>query len=179
MLLAMDVPSDNPSRVGEHSLGDLLTDISHGFDHEQADASRQATRVWLEVNGDIERKHTMATFLSDDGGKRTLVVYIDSSALIQDFTTNRLLYLGRLANGGLQVDEVCFKLSRYRHDRKEGLDEDQDQETPFEELPEISNKMQKEIEDETSQLPPKLRAAVSEAFVSSVRRSQDPNTDFD
>jgi hypothetical protein len=177
----MDASSDNLSRSGEHSLGDLLTDISRSFDHEQADASRKATRIWLEVNGDIERKHTMATFLSEDGGKKTLVVYIDSSALIQNFSTNRLLYLGRLANGGLEVDDIRFKLSRYRHDQKnDGLaDQEENKETPFDELPEISNKMKEEIKAETSQLPPKLRAAVSEAFVSSVRRSQDPNTDFD
>lgn len=174
---------DDSQRVGESSLKDLLSGLEEGLDQGKIDSSRTATRVWLKVNGDIERRHTMATFLAEEDGRRILVVYVDSSSLLQDFTTNRLIYRDRLANGGLDVDEVRFGLSKYRRsqpnrDLASSHDGDND-ETAYDSLPDVSNDQMEKIEEETSQLPPRLRSAVSKAFVSSVRRSQDPNTDID
>ncbi|MCH4053031.1 MAG: DUF721 domain-containing protein [Atopobiaceae bacterium] len=174
---------DAYSPSGEHSLKDLMSLVSGKLDEGDASSSRAATATWLRVNGDVERRHTVATFLAAEDGRKVLVVYIDSSAMMQDFSTNKLIYLDRLAHGGLPLDDIRFRLSRYggRKPKADDAHAEQgaeDAETPYDVLPPVPEEVRAQVAEEVAGLPPRLRDAVSEALITSYRRSLDNHTNF-
>lgn len=75
--------------------------------------------VWNKIAGDIGRKHTLGLYLEEpksnpSSQKRlpTLHVYLDSQALIQDFSTDSALYQAKMAHEGLPVQVIKFHLSK-------------------------------------------------------------------
>ncbi len=75
--------------------------------------------VWNKIAGDIGRKHTLGLYLEEPkknppSQKRlpTLHVYLDSQALIQDFSTDSALYQSKMAHEGLPVQAIKFHLSK-------------------------------------------------------------------
>lgn len=77
------------------------------------DRAHGAGYAWNKAVGTVERAHTMGLYLEKrDDGAPVLHVYVDSSSLLQDFTTDHLLYERRLAAVGFPVERVVFSLSR-------------------------------------------------------------------
>ena len=73
----------------------------------------RASAAWWQANGDLEHRHTQGIYVKEFKTKApVLYVYIDTSALLQDFTTNKELYLARLANRGFAASDIKFQLSR-------------------------------------------------------------------
>lgn len=100
------------------SIGEIL---QSSFDSSEflsnVNLSTRAGYIWNQVNGVKERKHTKGVFVNTNTKNPApiLIVYIDSNALMQDFCSYKEVYLVRLAQGGLNVSDIQFKLSRYRH----------------------------------------------------------------
>lgn len=98
------------------SLGAALGEVVDGGLARGMGATQRASRAWWQVNGDFEHRHTCGVFLKDlselDRAPE-LYVYIDSSAVLQDFATNREIYLTRLENAGFVVSDVRFRLSKF------------------------------------------------------------------
>ena len=97
-------------------LSDLLGQTSNGL-ITRAGSSVASLAAWHAAVGARERDHTRAVYLAepDDpknrSGVRTLVVYVDSNSVLQDFRTNAELYQLKLAHYGLTVDRLDFRLS--------------------------------------------------------------------
>lgn len=98
------------------------TEVSHLLEQvlgvsafSRASQLKRAAQAWHEANGDRERAHTQAVFLAPPRAHACaprLVVYVDSNVLLADFKTNAELYLARLANWGLELSHIDFRLSR-------------------------------------------------------------------
>ena len=150
-------------RIGEASLGELVSAFVSRADDGAGSGTRRALRAWLSANGDRERDHTIGVYLREDERGDTLIVYVDSSSALQDFTVKRHLYVGRLEAAGLPVADVSFKLSRYRRRRRDDAPADRDEGTP---LPELDAATLSRLAEEVSPLPPALREAAYEALSS-------------
>lgn len=98
------------------SLQEALGEVVDGGLARGMGATQRASRAWWQANGDFEHRHTCGVFLKDlselDRAPE-LYVYIDSSAVLQDFATNREIYLTRLENAGFVVSDVRFRLSKF------------------------------------------------------------------
>lgn len=154
------------------SLSSVIASIVQQEESSLAGKTSAATRAWYQANGTLEHDHTVGIFLRNtEGEPSALIVYIDSNALLHDFTTKREMYRDRLTNIGFDVDEVQFKLSRYRKgQRPEGIiPEKQKEDIPP--LPELTPEELSSIEQQTESLPPHLKEAVLEAMISFKRRS--------
>lgn len=110
--------SDLNGRSSEaHDIAHLLKGVmgegvSHGLSNTQ-----RATKCWYEANGKKEERHTCGVWLKEPTGGETLptlVVYIDSNVIMQDFVTNHEIYKLRLERVGLHVKEVQFRLSKWK-----------------------------------------------------------------
>lgn len=99
------------------TLGDLLGQASNSL-MTRAGSSVAALAAWHDATGAREHAHTRAVYLAeaDDpqnrSGLRTLVVYVDTSSVLQDFRTNAELYQMKLGHVGLPVQKLEFRLSR-------------------------------------------------------------------
>ena len=164
---------DTP-RVGECNLSQLMDGIMNRIDDGQGDRTRRVQRVWLTVNGDIEREHTMGIYLREGKAGETLIVYVDSQALVQDFTVNRHLYLGRMAMAGVELADIQFRRSRYR--RKKPAHDVPSADVRESEPPELDKALQERLERECEGLPPKLKDVVSEALSNMERYNSDEDT---
>lgn len=97
------------------SVADALGELVEGGLARGINATSAASRAWWLANGDFEHRHTCGVFLkdlSDLDRAPALYVYLDTSSILQDFTTNREVYLARLENVGFEVSDVQFRLSR-------------------------------------------------------------------
>jgi len=122
----MSVDLYDPQRGDEGYEGRLeplseLMDKLTGAIAGRANPSLRALAAWRAATGKRERDHTVGVYLAEpddprNGRKiRYLTVYVDSSALLQDFSTNSELYVIKLARQGLEVADVQFRLSRRAH----------------------------------------------------------------
>ncbi len=119
----MSVDLYDPQR-GDEGYEDRLEPLSKlmgavtGTLVSQASPSMRALAAWRAACGKRERDHTVAVYLAEPDDPRNarriryLTVYVDSSALLQDFSTNSELYVIKLARQGLEVADVQFRLSR-------------------------------------------------------------------
>lgn len=157
-------------------MGSLMGD---GMSRKLSDSQR-AARAWYAANGDLEHRHTCGVFLKEGvrkGESPTLFVYIDSSSMLQDFTTNRDIYLIRLAHNGFDVADIQFRLSKTRKKSSSARVAGAPRPQPsHEELPPLDPDRMAEIERQTGDLPESLRKAVSEAMTLSYRRQQSLGT---
>ena len=166
---------DVPRNQGWSSVGDVLGGLKSQVEPKGASLSQRAYDAWMQANGDVERRHTVGTYLrQEDGELPTLVIYIDSRAMMQDFMTNHLLYLDRLAMFGMRLKAVEFRLSKYR--RETAATPEPEEQPEAEELPPATPQEIAMAREMTQDLPPALREAASEAVISSIRRSHVENT---
>lgn len=152
-------------------LGEKLSGISE---------SQRLLALWLMVNGERERTHTVGVYLNEAKGWQTparLIVYVDSNACVVDFNASRELYLARLEGVGLKLAGVDFKLSRYAAEHKERQRQESDPKR--EELPELTEEDRQFVEELVRDVPEKLRASVSKAVSSSLRREKAAGTQID
>lgn len=98
-----------------HSIQELTNSYLTRATSKEISLTTQATIAWNKSTTESGRKHTQAIYVSQKTTPPTLVVYLDSSALIQDFQTDHLLYEQRMAHVGFPVTSVCFKLSNKKH----------------------------------------------------------------
>ena len=139
---------------------------------------KRVTMLWHATNGDFERKHTCGLFLRDPQGKEkypTLVVYIDSNVLLQDFRTNKHIYLSRLASQDLLLHDIQFLLSK--EDRRGRQKKEKLEEKTKKQLPELTNLEMAEIQDEVSRVDEGMREKVLETMILSYRRQKSLNTE--
>lgn len=85
----------------------------------QHNGKKSAGFVWNKIAGDIGRKHTLGLYLEEPKNNPPthiklpiLHVYLDSQALIQDFSTDSALYQAKMAYEGLPVQAIKFHLSK-------------------------------------------------------------------
>lgn len=91
----------------------LLRGYMSGSMKRSMSMQARASAAWWQANGDLEHRHTQGIYVKEFKTKApVLYVYIDTSALLQDFTTNKELYLARLANRGFAASDIKFQLSR-------------------------------------------------------------------
>lgn len=105
-----------PDRGGEaQRAGDLVGALLGGSLGRGLGPAQKAARAWYAANGDRERAHTTRVWLRKSG--RTgqdpvLVVELDAGWLAGELSTNKELYLSRLAFRGIRVSDICFKVGR-------------------------------------------------------------------
>lgn len=145
-----------------------------------------AARSWLAANGDTERRHTCGVYLRDArmrGADPVLCVYVDSSARLTDFRANKDVYLARLANAGLSVSDVEFRLSRkrgplYAASHGEGSGEGRRESAPPA-LPPLTHEDRERVGELVADLPDGLKESVSRAISLSMRREKCEHTQKD
>ena len=168
------------ARGGEsRTIGQLIEGIL-GERLSAVNESQRLLALWLMVNGERERAHTVSVYLNEPTGKRTLprlVVYVDSNMCVVDFNASREVYLARLEGAGLRLEGIDFRLSKYAAQHRERQLEACAPKT--EELPELSEEECSFIEELVREVPESLRASVSKAMYSSLRREKASNAQND
>lgn len=166
---------------GAQNLSSVLDAISGA--RGMSDALRSTwnvSRAWFSVNGDYERAHTVGTFVDDrrPGADPVLVVYVDSKAVEVDLMARREIYPARLANCGLRVSEVRFRLSKQRYlDRRDRTStRPPAPKTPAAALPALSAQEEAQVDALCSKLPPALRESVSRAMRVSYRAQKQEHS---
>ncbi|MCI1665806.1 MAG: hypothetical protein LKI25_05495 [Atopobiaceae bacterium] len=150
------------------SLSSLLQTGLSSVTTPELGIQQKARLAWSRANGDLERRHTCGVFLKEGGshtGLPTLIVYIDSSSLIQDFTCDRQLYVERLCHEGLPVVDVQFKLSR----RKRTVKKEIPPKHEVADLPPLDVSEQRRVTEMCGKLPDALRDKAMQAMSSSLR----------
>lgn len=100
-------------------VGEIITNHSELF-KKNLTLTQKASLSWNKIAGKIGQKHTQGIFVKEtDETEPILFVYLDSSALIQDFQTNAVLYKEKLAMIGFPVEKILFKLSNKKAQKQE------------------------------------------------------------
>lgn len=146
---------------------------------------QRAARAWLAANGDTERRHTCGVYLRATraaGADPVLFVYVDSSARLTDFRANKDVYLARLANAGLAVSDVEFRLSRKRGTLYAAAQGDSQPrggvrgDGQGEPLPALTPQEEARVSELVADLPEGLKESASRAISNSLRREKIANT---
>lgn len=168
------------SRGGPESVGKVLTGAAASGIARGISEHQRAARAWFSCNGDVERAHTCGIYTRAAkvrGAAPVLGVYVDSSARLTDFRANRDVYLARLANAGLAVSDVEFRLSRTR---KPGGVRAAGRTAPATEgraVPrELGAEEARRVTELTADLPAGLRERASRAMILSLERGKTRDT---
>lgn len=145
---------------------------------QKGSSQKKAFTIWISCVSERERKHTKAVYVKENkNALPTLIVYIDTPVLLQDFLTNKNLYIDRLTYAGFAVKDVDFKVSRYatqqtKHARP--LIEEQTKNP----LPELSQEEKTYIHEQTAKLDKDIASSVSRAMEASFRKNKNKHTDL-
>lgn len=105
-------------------IGEIITNHSEKF-KKNLSLTQKASFAWNKIAGKIGQKHTQGIFVKEiDNTEPLLYVYLDSSALIQDFQTNAVLYKEKLKLIGFPVEKIIFKLSNKKIQKKSSKEKD-------------------------------------------------------
>lgn len=171
--------SSRKKRLGCCSMSFLMKGPYSLFDAsaiQRMNSIKKAGMYWNVVNGDFERNHTCGLYVIPPKKYHvgpTLVVYLDNSSILQDFVTNKSLYMERMAYQGFPVQDIRFKIShngalRGVARQDPGLaDSDAQAEKP---LPELSAQQLAEIKEQIKDRPEKIQAMVLKPMIQSYRR---------
>lgn len=111
---------DDERRQGPLDLGSAI-DAYMGSVSSQEALTQRTMALWCQAAGEIGARHTRGVFLRESAtGLPTLIVYLDSSPLIYEYTTDMGLYRDRLALLGMGVASLEFRLSRYTGQERSG-----------------------------------------------------------
>ena len=133
--------------------------------------------LWYKVNGNFERKHTTGLYLKDPIGKEqypTLIVYIDKNVVLQDFRTNKNIYLIRLKSQNLVLRDIEFKLSKSKNKAFKQKVENKEKKIK-KPLPELSSQEIKQIEELTKDLDEQIKPTVVKSMISMFKRQKQHN----
>lgn len=158
---------DPRKRVGESDVAGLVSSYLSGSLGRELSANQRAARAWYGVCLERERNHTCGVFLKEEDDKLPLlVVYLDTNVIMQDFSTNKEIYLLRLESIGFPVSDIHFRLSKFkREQRVEASPTEEGERIPTREL---TAEEMREIDDFSSEISsPDLRGIVREAMISS------------
>ncbi|MGI6754477.1 MAG: hypothetical protein ACOX4F_00380 [Atopobiaceae bacterium] len=153
--------TDSLSRTS--SANNLVGGYLQGEFGDHLSDAQKAARAWYACNGKIEHEHTTGVYLrpaKKQGAAPILGVYVDSHGRLTDFSTNKEIYLARLANFGYAVSGIEFRLSKDRYIKKKRVVQDSPKQT---ELPTLSHEEEATVQKLASLVPEKLRASVSRA----------------
>ena len=187
----------------EMSIKELVerqTDALGTLQSKKLKGQKIACFVWNQICGEIGRKHTMGLFLEESKQKTgqttpaskennlpILHVYLDSHALIQDFSTDLPVYQAKMAQAGLPVKKIVFQLSKKAGQTSRVNVEEhqlsatntrsntppinpQEEKIPLSELPQLTPEDAKKIQKTIKHLPPELQKTAVSAMSSSMRR---------
>lgn len=171
--------SSRKKRLGCCSMSFLMKGPYSLFDSsaiQRMNSIKKAGMYWNVVNGDFERDHTCGLYVIPPKKYHvgpTLVVYLDNSSVLQDFLTNKDLYMERMTYQGFPVQDIRFKIShsavqRGANLRDSGLDWSDAQDTKS--LPELSAQQLAEIKEQIKDRPEKIQAMVLKPMIQSYRR---------
>lgn len=177
--MGSNLPSDR-MRAGQTNLSSLIDGvIGNGYSNGLSE-TQKATKAWYQANGKKEETHTCGVWLMEAnkaGELPTLVVYIDTNVMMQDFTTNKDIYKMRLERMGLKVADIQFRLSKWKKGEGPGSTKkstEKEEKKPFEEL---SPDEIREIDEEVSVIKSDtLRQTIREAMISSKQFEDLENT---
>ena len=163
-----ELPRNDQDGAKGQDLASTVAGIFQKLEDTSYSSNREIMRTWLEINGDTERRHTKGVHLLEEGLK-TLLVYVDSPSIVQDFTMNKHLYLGRFNMADIYIDDIQFRLSRYTHTTNDvsttnnvNTAHNSTQHT----IREISGEEKQYIFELCSALPKNLQEVVSNALIS-------------
>ena len=159
-----------------HSIGEALEELMDSEAFTRYSGNERAAQAWFRANGDFEHRHTRGVFLKESsrrGEAPTLYVYIDSSAMLQDFVTNRDIYAIRLAHYGFDVAKVEFRLSKGEGTRYEPP-KVVTRKPPV--LPDLTEDEASFVEESVASLDGAMRERVRAAMISSLRREKSLST---
>lgn len=155
-------------RHGSQDISSLMNGLLGDSLTSNLSDTQRAIRAWFSSNGKKEETHTCGVWLKEASGKETLpslVVYIDSNVIMQDFSTNKEIYKFRLEKAGFPVADVQFRLSKWKKEQRKPTLREEDEKIRVKQLSEEENSeiiaMTSGIESE------ELRKSVYEAMVSS------------
>ena len=157
------------------NIKDLLSSPDAIFSANGKDQMNSAKRVymlWYKVNGNFERKHTTGLYLKEPVGKEqypTLIVYIDKNIVMQDFRTNKQIYLIRLKAEGLILRDIEFLLSKPGHKSRKPV-EIEPMKKKKKKLPELTEEEMAQIESLTADLSEETKQIVTKPMISAFRR---------
>lgn len=132
----------------------------------------KAFAKWCEVAGKRAIKHTKAVWLNTQTSQKypELTVYIDTSSLLADYTTNADLYIDRFEYVDFPISKLFFKLSNKVTPSLKLQDSEVQQ--VEEVLPELSEQEEKEVENLCSAFPEQLKTSASRAMKLSLKRQK-------
>lgn len=173
---AVDEGSGEVSLKHASNLKSMMDGYMQGPVSQGLDITKRAGRAWWQANGDLERRHTQGLYVKELKTKAPVLhVYIDTSSLLQDFTTNKELYLARLANRGFEVSDIKFHLSRKKRSAEPRPAAQPEDPAPAP-LAQLDPACAQEIDDACRELPERLRATVSKALKLMVARNANEDT---
>lgn len=161
-------PRDSVTRIDA-----LISEVMSEKIAPRLSANQRAAAAWFGSNGDRERSHTTRVFLRAprvEAADPVICVYVDSHAYLTDLTTNRDLYLARLANWGFYVSGIEFAVdrdaTRHRAHRapKSAEQTEKKGEPPS---PELLAKVEEMVKD----VPPSLKETISKAIIASMSQN--------
>lgn len=159
------------------SLKDIMSSSENVFSHDgaqQLTSSKRVYMLWYKVNGNFERKHTCGLFLKEPSGKEqypTLIVYIDKNVVMQDFRTNKGIYLIRLKAQGLILRDIQFVLTKNPRPKYKKEEETKKKEEKMP-LPDLSEQEMAYIKDLTKDLDEDMKKTVVKPIISVFKRQK-------
>lgn len=120
-------PTSRSSRLPEGAslVGEALQSFMQNSFDKKLSLQQKANRAWYSANGAFEHRHTCGVFLKQDDNQQkppVLYVYLDNNAIMQDFTTNKDIYLIRLHHAGFELSDIQFRLSKTQKHKSAGTD---------------------------------------------------------
>lgn len=170
---------------GSVSMAELLRRTIPADVRQGMSANQRAAELWRTANGDVERVHTTGVYLRKPpckGLPPVLGVYVDSHARLSDFNANKEIYLTRLAEVGLEVSGIEFRLTRWPAPQGgDGLNGGTGSHRGDDlrrhgsraaacELPPLSPAEERRVRDACAGLPDGLKQRVERAMAISLRR---------
>lgn len=167
------------------TLAEVVSEVVGGRMATRLSRNQRAARAWFAVNGLLEQRHTCGVYLRKprmrDVGP-VLVVYVDTPSRVTDFRANKELYLARLANGGVGVSDVDFRLSREGHapGGRPGIDAARGSAArAVTSLVPLAEGERRLVEEMCATLPDGLRESAARAMSASLRREKTQKTQSD
>lgn len=152
------------------SISKILDQLVGASLKKRLNATQRCALAWNEANGDRERNHTTGVFLLPPhikGNAPRLIVYVDNHSCMTDFNTNAELYLARLANWGLALSGLEFKVSHSAKIKRKKSPKKEEQA-----LPQLNKEELAHIDEMVAALPSELRGKVRYAMCASLRRTK-------
>lgn len=169
---AIDEGSGEVSMKNVSSAGSAINEYVHKHLSHGLSTTSRAAQAWWRSNGALEHRHTQGIYLKEYKTKDpVLYVYIDTSSLLVDFTTNKNIYLERLAYHGFHVSDIQFRRSR-KGRRNQAVTPQTAKESAIPVKP-LSQGENERIDAMCKNLPESLQERVSDTMKLMISRKRD------